>query len=788
MLIAAFHRSKLSSLCLSLLLSLNLICGQTAFAQHSAADFAGNAQFIGLVAAIMEVNRSMQSAAENPMDAWRRQNVRHAIGMLPGAIRGLAGQFKENKFGDSDLPMVQKMLGGFVNPNAAENYKKFLANPDKRLIPKLGSGIPANVLAKVGGGAAAAGGGSDRLVFDDSTAKNGGVDSELTKELASLSDDPSANPVSAPSKPAKSDKLVFDDSAKKEGAPAEGAPTTPNGDSNPISAAGGLNKTDNDTSSFQAPQTQAMPTQAKGGDFWQAANSDLAAVEAMVSPVREPSSSLDKNFFEQKSTKPAAKMTTTSPQGAKADSSQYRSKIQPDFWSPVPFFKLMRLLSIPPAHAEDEGGSEGGGKAANILMGLAMMIAAAAPMVAAAIQADADKKIAKINANAQIAMTQIAANTSKNLADQQAAIAKQQAQIAQQISSDNQKATTDRLTIQLQELDKARTDSNKFEEERLTYQENLDKQRLTVAKQQADESISLANRQERMQEAAAANGGAGPANGGPSRVFNSATGQGLTVQNGPGGFGGGGLASANQSAGATAGNGGFTGSNFASAGGANARGVSDGGTADSSTGLTTNPVAAAGNGIGGGTVRGVTSGQNAASASDQLLSNVGNTQSPDGLPLEWSIDPKTGKRVLAPTSARGVAANAGTAANRLKVSGNSTTTPAALRGIMSSNKAAGSTVQNKFVQASTGSDLGDLLQKTAPAQKGPTVASTPFFRPGANSAVAQSAQLSTHSPGSRGVTSTDMSKVYNAPDVSLPLPGTNNLTHSSSALRGSTGF
>lgn len=148
-------------------------------------------------------------------------------------------------------------------------------------------------------------------------------------------------------------------------------------------------------------------------------------------------------------------------------------------------------------------GSGGGGKASDVLFGLAAIMAAVSPMVAAAIQADADKQIAKTNAEAQKTMTQMSADTSKYLADQQQNIAMGQAEIAAKMANDNQKATTDRLDMQLAELNVARQEAAALEQKKFDYQKQLDDERVALAKAQANENQKLAAKQMRAQLAAA---------------------------------------------------------------------------------------------------------------------------------------------------------------------------------------------------------------------------------------------------------------------------------------------
>ncbi|MEZ4749659.1 MAG: hypothetical protein R3B54_03235 [Bdellovibrionota bacterium] len=109
--------------------------------------YMGFPAFSGLVGTIAEVNQAMRDAAENPMDKWRRQNVQAAISKMPGAIRELASVFMSNELHNADLPPMQAMLGGFIDVNAADRYKKFMQHPDASLIPEAGPGFPLDLKA-----------------------------------------------------------------------------------------------------------------------------------------------------------------------------------------------------------------------------------------------------------------------------------------------------------------------------------------------------------------------------------------------------------------------------------------------------------------------------------------------------------------------------------------------------------------------------------------------------------------------------------------------------------------
>ncbi len=126
-----------------------IIANPTLKAEISPSTFS-NPGFQGIILAIANLNKAMRDASENPMDEWRRANVRRAMDIMPVAIRGLAAEYKGAKLNGVEFPAIKAMLGGFIDVNAGENYNKFLVNPDKRLIPSVGPGFP-------GGGAVASG-------------------------------------------------------------------------------------------------------------------------------------------------------------------------------------------------------------------------------------------------------------------------------------------------------------------------------------------------------------------------------------------------------------------------------------------------------------------------------------------------------------------------------------------------------------------------------------------------------------------------------------------------------
>ena len=182
-------------------------------------------------------------------------------------------------------------------------------------------------------------------------------------------------------------------------------------------------------------------------------------------------------------------------EGDQAKAETFHLMVKPKYWSTNPLIRLVEEAVLErAAHAEgntdDQGGD--GSKAAEILMALAAIVAAAAPMVAAAIQADADKKIAKINADTAIRQTEITADTSKYMANKQEEVAIDQANTAKAISEQNNEFQTKRLDDQLAELKSARQDARQAEEQKQQIEMQYNQERIALAQKQSDDNKKLA--------------------------------------------------------------------------------------------------------------------------------------------------------------------------------------------------------------------------------------------------------------------------------------------------------
>lgn len=464
--------------------------------------------FRNVVMTIAIVNRAMRDAAENPMDEWRRLNVRHAIGLMPGAIIGLAQEFQDGKLKDGDLPMAQAVLGGFIDTSAGERYKKFMKSPDKSLIPQTGAAFPRVTPPPAPYGpsgtlvASAAPMASAPGAPTDDSRKNIAA-GPLSPELVDLGGT-TASRGPEPQGKASNARIGYDDSVAKPGA-RSGA------DSDAISATTGRDSAGRDAAQVATIMQQgAVAAASAPASQKNELLRDLSTVESQTSgaaadlrSLRRSEPKKDDDFFTTtklgEETELGAAIKAKRPRAAKTK--DYRIQAKPKFWTSSPLLKLMQSICLPDAEAAKSGGGQGGQggeekgggeKAAQILFGVAAIIAAIAPMVVASTQAKADVAIAGINANTQITMTKITSETSKQLADKQKEVALTQSNIAADISRFNNNAVTDRLEKQLAELRAARQDAQQAEREKRQLELEFQNQRIALAQKQADDQLKLA--------------------------------------------------------------------------------------------------------------------------------------------------------------------------------------------------------------------------------------------------------------------------------------------------------
>lgn len=418
-----------------------------------------NAAVLNVVYSISRVNSAMQDASNNPMDKNRREAVRSAIAAMPAAIVGLAGEFKSGSLKKEDFPMVQAMLGSFVDVNAADNYKRFMQQPDASLIPR----PSANIAHLMKSAPAAGSGDSTTIGFDESV--DGGR--RVQAGGASVGKDKYAqSPEAAPSKDfdvsrgisstqasssatgnATSSRIGFDDSAR-------GAEADIIGEIKDNSSAGQSALVDA-TADLLSAEGSSLAIDKKDGE-------------------KESKDSLDKDFFhKKKKDKKEIRQRRTDAGKVQDVLAAWASKVS--HWI------------IPEAHAE-----EGGADPAAILLGLAALFASISAIAIAGIQADADQNIAQTQADAQKYMTDRTAQNSERLAKMQQDTALQQAQITAQVAQQNNQGVTQRLNMQLAELRSAREEAAQAETQRLALEKEYNDRRIALAEKQADQQLQLA--------------------------------------------------------------------------------------------------------------------------------------------------------------------------------------------------------------------------------------------------------------------------------------------------------
>lgn len=480
-----------------------------------------------LVGLIKATNDAMAQASLNPQNKNYRDNVRRAVSMLPAGIIAVAGVFKAGKLHDTDLPVVQGMLGGFVDVSAPDRYKEFFKKPDASLIPKVGNAFPSNVKPVDIGGAAPAG----PTKAEGPTVASNGPTAPLSNDIVSLQDRWVPNRTTPDGKK-NLKNYGYDESEGKAtvgGGGELGAVTNVGGNGGaPVAAASGGGF--GNTNSFGYDENGKAKEVSGETGFTNEMKSEFSTAESRVGApatadltiTRVPASapteldrekenffakgkqsktSDDEEVFDESDGQPLKKnfkKRAKAPKRGLARDPRAQVKAKYFFAGNVP---LILDFLMPQAHAEQcqdcggggEGGGGGGGsKAAEILMAIAAIIAAIAPMVVASIQAEADKAIAKINADTTIKTAQMQADTSKFLANVQKDVALQQAAISQQITKQNNDAQSQRLNMQLAELRSAREDAKQAEKEKRQIELQYNQERIALAKKQADDNVKLA--------------------------------------------------------------------------------------------------------------------------------------------------------------------------------------------------------------------------------------------------------------------------------------------------------
>jgi hypothetical protein len=401
----------------------------------------------GSLDAIQNLNRAMEIAAVNPMDEWRREEVRKAMTAVPTAVASVAASFSGNVMGNSSLPLVLSMMGGAVDQNAPLAFDKHLKDAPKD--------FNAN---------------SDTAALQ---ANKGGT--LVVKEEAPV--EPQHLIVSSASHfPAVSADLV-DLKVASVSTPVVGTQTS---------------------QSFKQEKTDSIPVQESTVI---SLSRDLASAEATF---KSKSSSLIEGSvqFGRPADSSAAEVNDLeeAPKTKKAAAKRKISRPtrKPLSWLLAPTFYLAEsLFEAGEAHAEVGQGpanpqGESGGGAGEVLFGIAAIMAAVAPMVAASQQAQAQVKQAQIESNAQIQQTQIQTQTQRDLAQLSAQTSAAQTEVAYKTAELNNSAQKQRLQMNLAAAQIQRNEERQSKQDEVAYQRQLEAQRIAIANRQADETIRLA--------------------------------------------------------------------------------------------------------------------------------------------------------------------------------------------------------------------------------------------------------------------------------------------------------
>jgi hypothetical protein len=470
-----------------------------------------NEAFLRMFAAVYETNNAMKIAAANPMDKWRRQAVREAIQKIPPALIGLAESFESGKLHDGDYQYVMGLLGGFVDQKSAPQiYAQFMKKPSMDLIPKASGAVQARLNA---GGSAPSG----KLYYDESApspneqklaGSSGPSVPSSNREVVNLS---AIENYDSQESPKASGRLYFDEGAA---APSMGSVA---GASNSAASNGGFNSASNSGSisgsaigggSTEVKRTIASDVAASA----EPAKTELTTIEpdSDETPVAD-SKSKQKNARKSKRTATPQEFKKQKPRSS-LDSLNLRAQV---------LKHGMKLWSVfgYEAHAQEgsncgscqkggqggggEGGGGGGGgggaEAAQLLFGLAAVMAAAVPAIVASEQADADKEIARTNAEAQKYMTDSVAANSEALAQMQAQTAAYQtdAQVASVQASNA--ATSQRLGMQLAQLETSQARIAMLEQQQFQAEQELNQKRLQLSEQQLQANLAAAQAAQNLQ-------------------------------------------------------------------------------------------------------------------------------------------------------------------------------------------------------------------------------------------------------------------------------------------------
>lgn len=436
----------------------------------------------GAVSAIGRLNQAMETAAKNPNDEWRREEVRKAMREVPPAVQALAGTFSANVIGTSSLPFVLSMLGGFVDVNAPKSFDKFLKNPSADLIPQVGRDFPKGDYSKE----------EVSLVLNEASMR------ETSTAFKA--------PVGAPEAPSSQDASVT--------LPKTDTASLDLSIKNPEGAVSRNLASPAPASSIETREGVSLSTPVEeSSSLVRELGSDISQAEKILKELEELKEE-DESFFKSKKT-------------SKKKDQKARKKLGPISSLEKALIFVAENLISRDAFAEQAGNGpqDGGGSATNpqdgsgggagqFLFGAAAIIAAISPMIAASTEAQKEQNITQIETQAQIKQAEIQTQTQKEMAQLSAQTSLAQAKAQQDIAVLNNNAQSERLQLNLMAAQQQRSEERQAQAQQLMMQQQMEAQKMALAQAQADETIRLArqNLEAQRLEAALNDTGIAPSN------------------------------------------------------------------------------------------------------------------------------------------------------------------------------------------------------------------------------------------------------------------------------------
>lgn len=433
----------------------------------------------GAVSAIGRLNQAMETAAKNPNDEWRREEVRKAMREVPPAVQSLAGSFSSHMIGTSSLPFVLSMLGGFVDVNAPSSFDKFLKNPSADLIPQVGKDFPKGDYSKE----------DVSLVLNEASLK----------ETSTVYKAPVAQ--HALSTPVPTIANLKQDTAKLESFEKPSEPAIERELASPAS-------------SFESSQAVPLSTPVEeSSNLVKQLGADISQAEKIVKEL-EALKEEEESLFKKKKAKTKKEKEARRPLGPVSSVEATLIYLAENVLSKDAFAQTAGTgsnMGGGPASNPQDGN---GGGAGQFLFGAAAIIAAISPMIVANTEAQKEQNITQIETQAQIKQAEIQTQTQKEMAQLSAQTSLAQAKAQQDIAMLNNNAQSERLQLNLAAAQAQRNEERQAQTQQLMMQQQMEAQRVALAQAQANETIRLArqNLEAQRLEAALNDTGMAPSN------------------------------------------------------------------------------------------------------------------------------------------------------------------------------------------------------------------------------------------------------------------------------------